>query len=83
MKVEFSRSAFRELKKLPKEVQRRVIDKIEFYTKQKDPLTFAEYITDFHFGGYRFRVGDYRAIFDIIKNTIFILKVGHRKDVYR
>ncbi|MEK6926092.1 MAG: type II toxin-antitoxin system RelE/ParE family toxin [Nanoarchaeota archaeon] len=32
--------------------------------------------------GYRLRVGDYRVIFDIEKDTIFILKVGHRKNIY-
>jgi len=83
MKVEFSRSAFRELKKLPKGVQKRIIDKIEFYTEQKNPLIFAEHTTDFRFGDYRFRIGDYRVIFDFTKDTISILKIGHRKDIYR
>jgi len=33
---------------------------------------------------YRLRVGDYRVLFDYDKptNSIFILKIGHRKDVY-
>lgn len=83
MKVEFSKSAFRELKKLPKDVQKRIIDKINFYIKQTDSLMFADHITDSRFGEYRFRIGDYRVMFDVIKNTIFILKVGHRKNVYR
>ncbi len=83
MKVEFSKSAFRELKKLPKDVQKRIVNKIDFYIKQKDPLIFAEPITDSRFGDYGFRIGDYRAMFDVIKNTIFILKVGNRKNVYR
>lgn len=32
--------------------------------------------------GYRLRVGDYRAIFDIQRDKIIILKVGHRKYIY-
>lgn len=31
---------------------------------------------------YRLRVGDYRAIFAIDQDTIQILRVGHRKNIY-
>ena len=33
---------------------------------------------------YRLRVGDYRVLFDVgwEDNTIFVLKIGHRKEVY-
>lgn len=34
---------------------------------------------------YRIRVGDYRIIYSVENNilTIFIIKIGHRKDIYR
>ncbi len=34
--------------------------------------------------GYKFRVGDYRLILDIERQrlVIWVLKVGHRKDIY-
>jgi mRNA interferase RelE/StbE len=34
---------------------------------------------------YRLRVGDYRVIyfFDLSLNTIFLLGVGHRREIYR
>jgi mRNA interferase RelE/StbE len=31
---------------------------------------------------FRLRVGDYRVIFDIIRDAIIVLKVGHRKSIY-
>jgi len=33
---------------------------------------------------YRLRVGDYRVLFDVDWNrkTIFILKIGHRREIY-
>lgn len=31
---------------------------------------------------YRLRVGDYRVIFELNKNIITILKIGHRKNIY-
>ncbi|MGO8881299.1 MAG: type II toxin-antitoxin system RelE family toxin [Desulfomonilaceae bacterium] len=36
-------------------------------------------------GLYRLRVGDYRIIYRVVDNdlSILIVKIGHRKDVYR
>ena len=33
--------------------------------------------------GFRLRVGDYRILFDMHQDVIKILKVGHRKNVYK
>jgi len=35
------------------------------------------------FGTYRFRIGDYRVIFDIEDDQIIVLRIGHRREVYR
>ena len=36
------------------------------------------------FAGLRkFRIGNYRVIFEIIGNEVVILRIGHRKDIYR
>jgi len=32
--------------------------------------------------GYRLRMGDYRALFDVQADVILIQKIGHRKEVY-
>jgi mRNA interferase RelE/StbE len=34
---------------------------------------------------YRIRVGDYRIIYDVLRDVlvVLVLSVGHRKDVYR
>jgi mRNA interferase RelE/StbE len=34
-------------------------------------------------GAYRFRIGDYRVVFDLEGDEIVILRVGHRRDIYR
>jgi len=46
-------------------------------------LDFAEKLNDYEFGEWRFRIGDYRAIFDVDGDKIIILKVGHRKNIYK
>ena len=48
-----------------------------------DPLGNAERLTDSSLGSYRFRVGDYRIVFDIEKDKIVVLRVGHRREIYR
>ncbi|MBU4372626.1 MAG: type II toxin-antitoxin system RelE/ParE family toxin [Proteobacteria bacterium] len=48
-----------------------------------NPLQYAERLTDPELGGYRFRIGDYRVIFDIEGNDIVVLHAGHRKEIYK
>jgi mRNA interferase RelE/StbE len=50
---------------------------------QEEPLKYAEKFSDPILGSFRFRIGDYRIIFDIGKSEIVVLRVGHRKEIYR
>lgn len=50
---------------------------------QENPIGHSEKLTDPKIGAYRFRIGDYRVIFDIEGKDIVILRVGHRKEIYR
>jgi mRNA interferase RelE/StbE len=50
---------------------------------QSHPAEYSEKLTDPRIGTYRFRTGDYRVIFDLIGNDVVILRVGHRKEIYR
>lgn len=50
---------------------------------REDPLKYATKMADPSLGTYRFRIGDYRAIFDIEGDEIVILRIGHRKQIYR
>ncbi len=40
-------------------------------------------MVDSSLGEYRFRVGDFRIIFDLDGDNLVILRVGHRREVYR
>ena len=66
-------------------LERTVKDKIGKTLRRyaEDPLRYAEKLTDPRLGTYRFRIGVYRVIFDIEGKHIVILRVGHRKDIYR
>lgn len=84
--VIYSAKARSDLKKISIPIARRIIKKIKFFSEADDPLSFAKPLTNRSFGEYRFRVGDYRVLFDCDKKgsirILKILKIGHRKDIY-
>lgn len=80
----FKPTALKDLKKLPKTLQRRIKEKMEFYLARAEPLDYAvELAGDKKSGEYRFRVGDYRIVFDRQKNTLTVLYIEHRRGVYK
>ena len=83
MKVVLTEGALRDLNALDDGTQRRIVEKLDFFASSSDPLYFANALTDHSVGSYRYRIGDYRAIFDVNKNVIVIMAIGHRRDIYR
>ncbi len=84
-KILFKPAARDDLRKLPKNTQKRIADKMRFFTLSADILKFAKKLKESKYGTFRFRVGDYRIIFDVIdkKKEIFILKIAKRDKVYK
>ncbi len=82
----YTKHARQDLKKLEKTIAERIIKKIYFFSQQKNALTFAKKLKNPEIGEYRFRIGDYRVIFDVDKKgniqILIILKIKHRKDIY-
>jgi mRNA interferase RelE/StbE len=81
--IEFLRTALKELSKLPEDIQQRIAAKIEeLKTNPYLPGVKALKNGD---GRLRLRVGDYRVIYRIEddKLVIIIIKVGHRRNVYK
>ncbi|MDO8688920.1 MAG: type II toxin-antitoxin system RelE/ParE family toxin [Dehalococcoidia bacterium] len=66
---------------LAPEVRDRLRDGLEKH--REDPLAHARKMVNSSLGGYRFRIGDYRVVFDIDGDSLVILRVGHRRDIYR
>ena len=69
------------LNDLEKSVRRRIVRKVE--ELKPSPHHFAERLSAI--AAWKLRVGDYRVILDIDdgKKEIHVLKVGHRKKVYK
>jgi len=77
----FSQKAKKQLFKLEKNTQERIIAVLE-RIRIRPETYITKLIGD---PGYKLRVGDYRLIMDIDNNNLLILvvKVGHRKDIYK
>lgn len=69
------------LKKLDPVVKKRIYKKLKLY--EKNPLRYAEKLSDSAIGEYRYRIGSYRVILSIEKEKIFILRIGHRSEIYK
>ena len=80
-KVAFTQRALKDWENVDKDMQVRIVKKLKEYAK--DPLRYAVKLTNPNIGTYRFRIGNYRIIFDIEDNNIVILRVRLRKSVYK
>ena len=71
---------------LEKKVQKKIANKLRFFIAGNHPMKYAKKLKDNRLGSYRFRIGDYRTIFDVDKNgnihLLIILRVKHRKEIY-
>jgi len=82
MNLFFTESARKDLNELLPEIKQRILEKLSFFMAQNNPLSYAKEMVNNDFGQYRFRIGDYRAIFDVKKDQLVVLVIGHRKDIY-
>jgi mRNA interferase RelE/StbE len=81
--IEFTASARREFLALERQVQRRISAKMTELAKDPIPPSARKYQgADNH---WRIRIGDYRVIYRIERSrlVIVIVRVGHRREVYR
>ena len=80
-KITFKNSVWRDLKKLSKDQAARILQKFEYdLAKKADryPVLTGKFA-----GLRKYRVGNYRVIYSIIDDTVLILRIGHRRDVYK
>jgi mRNA-degrading endonuclease RelE of RelBE toxin-antitoxin system len=83
MRFTFAESAKRDVEKLPKKVQQGLKEKLLYWQSSKDPLEHAKPLTQHTEATHRFRYGAYRVIIKQISSEIRVLRVRHRKEVYR
>ena len=84
MRVEYTETARKQLKKLDKTMQKRILDYMDEVGRLENPRSRGKALVENMRGLWRYRVGDYRVICEIQESRIIIsvLKIGHRKDIY-
>ncbi len=86
MRVEYSIKAVKHLQSLEKNVSKRIVRKIENFAAGGNLLATAKQLVS-QTKLYRYRIGDYRAVFEIDDSDhiqiLYILAIKHRKDVYK
>ncbi len=78
--VSFTNAALRDLKRVPKAVQKRMIDKIRIAAD--DPPAAGEEKIVGSDDLYRVREGDYRIVYRRTREELLVAAIGHRRDVY-
>lgn len=81
-KVEIKKSAIKEINKLPRPDLKRVWARIEALADEPRPHDSIKLSAD---EKYRVRVGHYRILYTIEDAVliVYVIKVAHRKDVYK
>ncbi len=79
--IKIKKSASKEIAKLPQIILKRILSKIQALSSEPRLSGCKKLSAD---EKYRVRVGNYRILYSIEdeKLIVFIVKVGHRKDIY-
>ncbi|EEJ53685.1 addiction module toxin, RelE/StbE family [Mobiluncus mulieris ATCC 35239] len=87
-RIDFTKRAAKELRKLKKtdpQAGEKIILELEAITRLSNPRSRGKAMTGNYSGYWRYRVGDYRVICDIVDERLLILAVdlGHRREIYK
>ena len=80
-RIVYKKSVHRDLKKLDKHEASNLLDKIE-NDLSDHPASFPV-LKGKSSGLRKYRVGDYRVIYAILEEDVVILRIGHRKEIYK
>ena len=80
-KITYKKSVSKDLNRLSRLESSRILNQIEEHLANR-ALEFPELKGEFK-RLRKFRVGKYRVIYTVVGEEVIILKIGHRKEVYR
>ncbi|KPJ79729.1 MAG: addiction module toxin RelE [Gammaproteobacteria bacterium SG8_30] len=86
-RIEFAESVVKQLRKMDAQVARRLVQYLrERVAPLEDPRALGAALKGDEIGRFwKYRVGDYRIIAEIVDREIriVVVRIGHRRDVYR
>ena len=83
--VQLTHQAERDVTRLTPSVATRILDRVEWFALHADERIHQRLKGEQWGKAYKLRVGDYRVIYqlDRKRRTLTVLKIGHRREVYR
>ena len=81
MEIKLRRASIRDLDKINSKDKKRILNSITSLKNFPQASNIKHLVASD--SAYRMRVGNYRVLFDVINDTIFIARVLHRKDAYK
>ena len=80
MKIKIQESAKKDLKKIDKAIALKILKKLKNLEHYPN-ITNIKKLKN-NYPPFRYRIGDYRALFDIENETLFVINIKHRKEAY-
>lgn len=80
MKIEIQDSAKKDLKKMDKSEALKILKQLQGLEKYPN-LSNIKKLKN-HYPPLRYRIGDYRVLFDVVDDMLIVVNVKHRKDAY-
>ena len=84
--LQYTQKARKDLSELDNQLRERIILKLEFFCYKSSPMKHSKPLTGEYKGLYRFRIGQYRAIFHKDAKgrltVLTVIRIKHRRDIY-
>lgn len=83
--IKFTEKADKEMRKLDKPVSARILTALGEVSRLDDPRLRGKALTGNFSGLWRYRIGDWRVVCDLIDGELVVLvvEVAHRRNAYR
>ncbi len=81
MKIEFQESAKKDLKKLDKSIAQKILLQIKNLENYPE-LSNIKKLKNIY-PPLRYRIGDYRVLFEVLDKVIVVIHIKHRKEAYK
>ena len=83
-RVETTASFDRDFRKLDRAMQKRVLAYLLDVAELDDPRQRGKGLTGNHTGQWRYRVGDYRIVCDLVDSqlVVLVIDIDHRSSIY-
>ena len=80
--IEWTEGATEDLEKLDRPIARRILRRLAWLSKNFQSIV-PEPLAGVLKGTFKFRIGDWRAVYTLEGKTIVIQFIGHRSEIYR